>query len=143
MAVRTYDPKLVSIALGTILLEGFSVNQMISVEYDENNFFKRKGARGGFSRTRNASQMGMLTVFLAQTSPSNEALQNAFNADYFGGGATLPLLGRDAGGTSVFKGSGCYVEKLPTMEYGDQEGDREWNIVVPELFLFHGTSFSQ
>lgn len=138
MAVVTYDPSKVSVILGTNSIDGFDESQMISLEYNQERWIPKVGARGGTARTRVIDSQARLSIFLLSSSPSNDLLSNLFNADYYGGGSTFPILIRDASGTSQAFATTAYVIKLPTFSREKEIGSNEWGIHIDDLTVFIG-----
>lgn len=136
--ISTYDPTQVSILYGGQVIQGFSEDRMVRLEYQSDRFAPIAGCRGEFSRTKLVNKQGTLTIYLLSTSSSNDYLSNISNADYYGGGQTQPLLVRDALGTSVATATTSYIIKIPPLEFTNKIETREWVIHIADLTMFAG-----
>lgn len=126
MAVRTYDPKLVTVTFGPIILEGYMDGTFVSMAQNGDNFEKSKGADGEIDRVNKNSNDWSITVTLKQTSPSNTQLSAQAAADKLANTGKFPLTITDLGGTSLFFAQDSWIGKEPDSEYSDTISSREW-----------------
>lgn len=143
MGIATFDPQQVSIILGGTLIDGFSEDQLISIDYMEERYITKSGARGGTARTRVTNRQARATIYLLSTSPSNDFLSSLFNSDYYGGGNTVPFLLRDASGTSQASATTAFVLKPPPLSFSKDVQTREWLIHIDDLQMFVGGNTMQ
>lgn len=126
--VRTYDPKLVVITLGTILMAGFAEGTFLTVERNGDGFEKSRGADGTVDRINKNAFDGSATITLKQTSLTNDLLSAIYNADILTNLGKLPLLVKDLNGTTLVSAPQAWIRKDANLEYGDSLGNREWVI---------------
>lgn len=124
--VPTYDPKLVILALGEIVISGYADGSMIQASRDADSFTKHVGADGEVSRTRNRNRSGSVTVTLKQTSLTNDALSALLAADELLGTGVRPLTLRDMSGTTLLASDRAWIRKPADAEFARDQSDRQW-----------------
>lgn len=140
MATRlaTYDPKRISIVIGSHIVSGYAEDTFVSIEPDGDGTQAQAGADGEVGRSLSNNPLATLTLTLQQTSLSNDAMSDLLNLDRASGGAgVVPLQVRDLRGRTVFAASQAWVKQMPTIEYGSELSDREWELgcVMTESYL--------
>lgn len=126
--VRTFDPKLVIVTFGTVIMSGYADGTFVSIEPGGPAFEMQQGADGSINRTNKNMNHYIVTVTLQQTSITNDALSVIHNADKLLNTGKLPLNVEDIGGTSVFFAGVAWIEGDPTQDDADTAGSREWKI---------------
>lgn len=126
--VPTYDPKLVLLTLGEILISGYADGSMIEVARDGDSFTKYVGTDGEVCRVRNRNRSGSVTVHLAQTSLSNDALSALLAADELAGTGVRPLQLVDMSGTTIIGADRAWIRKPADSPFGKDIQDRTWVI---------------
>ena len=74
-----------------------------------------------------------VTITLLQTSPSNDVLSAAAEADELAGTGVGTFLMTDLNGTTEAHAPNAWVAKPAAIEEGKEVGDREWVIDVDDL----------
>lgn len=138
MGVKTYDPKQVVVSIGGIPISGYLDGTFIQVTRDEDAFAKKTGADGETSRAKSNSRGGSVTLSLAQTSLSNDALSALAAVDENTGNGVVPLLVKDVRGTSLIASASAWIKKLPDTIYSKEIEGREWVIDCADLQIFVG-----
>jgi hypothetical protein len=116
-----YDPAKVIVTIADRIVSGFADGDFLSVVMDDDIYTKIKGADGEVSRTRNASQSGVIELTLMASSPSNGDLSGLIGApDTFTIGVT------DLSGNTVVLAHRCWVKKAPDLAFGKEIGDTVW-----------------
>lgn len=127
--VRTYDPKRINIVIGSHIVSGYGEDTFVSIEPTGDGTQATAGADGEVARSLSHNPLHRLTLTLQQTSLSNNALSDLLNLDRAsGGGGIVPLQVRDLRGTTIFAASQAWVVQLPTVEFGAEVSEREWEI---------------
>lgn len=126
MPVLTYDPGSVIVSIGGANMSGFADGTFVVVEREEDSFVKHVGADGEVSRSKSNNKSGSLTLTLASTSNSNAVLSGFATVDENTGDGIVPVLVKDASGTSVYFAGEAWVRKPANAEFGNEVGDREW-----------------
>lgn len=124
--VRTYDPKKVVLTIGGIPIGGYADGTFIAFEHDEDAFNKVTGADGITSRSKTNNYAGMMTITLAQTSPSNNVISGFAIADKLTNSGIVPVIAKEVGGTTVVFSANGWVRKQANLEYSKEITDREW-----------------
>lgn len=139
MTVRTYDPKRISIVIGSHIVSGYAEDTFLSIEPTGDGTQSTSGADGEVARSLSNNRLHRITLTLQQTSMSNNALSDLLALDRAsGGGGIVPLQVRDLRGDSLFAASQAWVVQNPTQEFGSEVGDREWNLDAVETDSYVG-----
>lgn len=136
--VRTYDPKRIVITIGANLISGFAEDTFVSIEPSGDGTQAVAGADGEVARSLSHNPLHRLTLTLQQTSMSNDALSNLLALDRASGGSgVVPIQVRDLRGNTVFAASQGWVVQAPTIEFGSEVAEREWELdcVATEIFV--------
>lgn len=135
MALRTYDPKEVSIIAGGEIVQGYADGTFISIERDEDTWALQIGADGEGARSKSNNRSGTITLTLQQTSASNAILNALAQADELSNGGVFSVLVRDNNGGSLAAAETAWIQKPSNQEYGREAGEREWVIRTDNLSL--------
>ncbi len=138
MSVRTYDPKKVLIIVGGVPMGGFADGEFVTVERTSDAFTKVTGADGITSRAKSNDRSGSMVLTLAQTSPSNQILSGFALADEVANTGVVPVLIKDASGSSVFVSGFGWVKKQPASAFAKEIGNRAWTLDLADLDVFTG-----
>lgn len=132
MSVELYDPKLVNLIVGGIIITGFAEDSFIAVEKMEDTFTEYVGAKGEVSMAENANETGEITITLARTSPSIPYLNKLGLAK--GGNAlvSVQVVDLNTNATNV-SGNDARVRKPANLEHGKEINEREFTIFVPYM----------
>jgi len=133
MPVKTYDPKLVVLTVGGVPISGYADGTFIVVERSNDMFSKVSGADGQVSRAKANDRSGTVTVTLAQTSPSNDALQAIAVLDEKSNQGVKPVSCKDISGRSTFFSAFVWIRKVPNAEFGKEITNREWVLDCADL----------
>lgn len=136
--VRTYDPKQVMILIGGIPMGGFADGEYVNVERTSDTFTMVSGADGITSRAKTNDRSGSMTLTLAQTSPSNDALSAIALADELTNSGVVPILIKDGSGTTVFVSAFGWIKKPPAASFAKEIGNRAWILDLADLDVFIG-----
>ena len=136
MAVKNYNPKKVSCALGRHIVSGFADDSMISIEYAGDGTSVVVGADGEIVRSVTPNSLYTLKLALQQTSPTNVYLQSMYEKDREYGTGTFPVNAVDGWGRESFSGPTAWVTKPASLVRGKTQNNREWEIAVADG-VFH------
>lgn len=129
--LKTYDPKRISIIIGSHVVKGYAEDTFISIEPAGDGTQAQAGADGEVARSLSNNPLHNIVVTLQQTSDTNDYLSDLLNRDRAsGGGGVVPLQVLDLRGTSVFAASQAWVVNWPTIENGATVGEREWTLAA-------------
>lgn len=140
---RTYDPAAVIATVGGLTMQGFGEDTKIEIEEMGDGFTSMTGTDGEVSRAKGTDRRHQVTITLAQTSPSNDALSNLYDLDRrANGGATFPVTISDLSGRTVFAASWAWINKKPTVTFGREVGERAWVLTTgePSVWTVGGNS---
>lgn len=138
MAVRTYQPALVSVVYATKLITGFADDSAVSIEFMTDTWGDGSGVDGLVTRNLLNDNRGTITLTLNQSSPSNDDLTAMALADKLTGTGAAPILVRDASGRTICSGDTAWITKIPSSEFGKNITNRQWTIRVANLTMFVG-----
>lgn len=125
MSYAEYSPARVLVTVNGGLISGFS-EEMIEIDYVEDDFSEEVGALGDVVRVQNLNRMAELTISLLQTSPSNDFLAAmAFQGRHFGLGVG-ELQIKDLGSNVLVSAPFCWVKKQPSAAFGKAAKERQW-----------------
>lgn len=128
-----YSPAHVSATFASAILTGFSPDDMIKVELDNDTFELEVGAQGDAVRVQNLNESATITVTLLQTSPSNQVLSDAWTLDKGSGLYVKPFMLKDALGGTLVLAPNCWVQKPPGASFGKSHTPREWVLRTERL----------
>lgn len=138
MAVRSYDPKEVSVIVGSQPIGGFGDGDMVTITRNEDAWSMIVGATGETTRSKNANKSGTFTITLLASSESNDYLSELQLADELSGTATFSVYVKDNFGRSLYSAATAWIKKQADGSFGKESGTREWTIETDELIMFAG-----
>lgn len=138
MAVATFDPKSVVISIGGVPMSGFADGTFLEITADNQQFTKVTGADGYTTRVKSNNYGGTMTLTLAQSSPSNDALSIILNADRATNAGVVPILIKDMSGTTVMFTAAGWIQQFPDITYGNEMNNRAWTIELADIDIFIG-----
>jgi hypothetical protein len=138
MAVKTYDPKNISIIFAGKIITGFGDGTFVMVERNEQAFNLKVGVDGEGARAKNNNRSGKITLTLMQTSKSNDDLMALTEADELGNAGTGPFYMKDHSGSTLVGCLTAWVQKVPNIEDAKEVSMRTWVLESDELNMFVG-----
>ena len=125
----TYSPSDISITFAGVPIEGFSSDNVVRINRIDPIYTSKRAMDGSVAVTKQKYSKWQVSIFLAQSSQSNDLLNGVqkllFSADikelqY------LPLIIKDNSGTTMFFAKDVWIEQLPELEFGQSLATREW-----------------
>lgn len=142
--LRTYSPKAVDVIVGGVKMEGWSEGSMIDISYNADTYTLSIGVAGQGSRAQNDDLSARITIHLAQTSPSNDALSGFWLADGEApNGVPVPLMIKDRSGRSLYVAESAWATKIPDGSFNNGINERAWVIETDRLVPFVGGNDTQ
>jgi hypothetical protein len=138
MAVRTFDPKSVIIAIGGVPMSGFADGTFLEITADTQQFTKVIGADGYATRVKTNNYGGVMTLTLSQSSPSNDVLSALLNADRVANAGVVPILIKDLSGTTIIFSATGWIQQFPDSAFGNAINNRAWAFDLAEMDVFIG-----
>lgn len=138
MANRTFDPNQLAVTIGNHIATGFAAGTMLSAEMDDNRYNTETDAHGNSIRYKVNNNNATITLTLNQASPTNDVLSVLQNVDRQSDLGVFPMTIRDNRGTTLITSLSAYVEKTPSVVFGDSGNNREWVIKATEVGFFAG-----
>ena len=135
---KNYDPKQVSLILGTHIAEGFADGTFINLERNRDAFTLTKGASGEGARAKSNDKSARCTLTVMQSSLTNDYLSGIATADETSNGGQIPFLLKDNNGSTVAEGTACWVVKKPAVEYSNEITNREWVLEIDNCDILVG-----
>lgn len=132
--VGTYSPAFTDVTIITDVMShiigGYAEGTMVTIEPVVDRVTPIQGAKGEEYRAMNPVDSFTMTLFLSQTSHSNDILSQILknDRDSLDGVFTLSLV--DASGTTHFTSSCAYITTEPSQSFsgGGTIESREWNL---------------
>ncbi|KJF47115.1 DUF3277 family protein [Bacillus safensis] len=122
----TYNPMDVTTTIAGKIVTGFSEGTMVSASKDEDNFQVKMSAKGEASVAVTNNMLGTITLTLSQGSPFVALLNQYANTS-----KQFPIWIKNNGMVKeTIGGTSAMVKKNADAEYGDEVGDREFEIQV-------------
>lgn len=131
--LKTYDPKLVVLAVGGVPIYGFADGTFINASRSNDSFSKVSGPDGIVTRAKSNDKSGELTITLQQSSLSNDVLNGYAVLDELANAGVVPVVVKELNGTTLLFGAEGWVRKPADVEYGKEVSNREWVIDVAEF----------
>lgn len=141
MAVKTYDPKAISVIIGAQPMKGFADGDFVGVERNEDNWTLTVGADGESTRSKNANKSGKITITLLGSSESNDYLSQLAAADELSGNGTFTGLIKDNRGRSLYSFATGWITRTANATYAKESPTREWVIETDELVTYVGGNY--
>lgn len=138
--MATYDPGLVRLIYGSILLQEFMDGTFIEVESDEDSFMKHIGADGHPVRVRNRNEGGKIRATLQQSSRSNPSLSAMHQLDLLTGLRQNPILLTDLRGNTIVSSSESWILRWAPISFGKEIEGRVWEFDCGKLNQFVGAA---
>lgn len=138
MALKNYDPKQITTIVGGKIISGFADGTFVKAERNEQAFNLKVGVDGEGTRAKNNNRSGKFTITLMQSSSSNDVLSAFALADEFSGGGAVPVLLRDALGTTLCTALTAWVQKIADPENAKEVSTRTWVLETDEMLMFVG-----
>ena len=133
--VKTYNPKEVSISLGSHLVTGYADDSFITIDPNGDGVTKKVGCDGEIVRSVSPDKTYIVKVVVLQQSDTNSFLQNCYAQDIKTGDAMFPILIKDLKGNMVFSSEAAWVVRPASRGYGRESANREWEIHTGEADL--------
>ena len=134
---KTYSFANANAIFGTIEFEEFAEgDDVMSIEFAENQFNKTVGAKGDVIRTQTNDNSCTVTVKLMQTSNTNKLLTAIYNGDVESGSGILPFIFNDKETGETFVVTNAWISKYPIVNRGQAAGTMEWNFEGDKLVPF-------
>jgi len=124
---KNFSFKNVSVIFGITEIGGFAEgDDVISIEFDEDQFTKMIGANGDGVRVQTTNNSVTITLKLLQTSDSNKDLTSIFNLDRETGANVMPfIVSNKESGETIFVNN-AWIQKYPTFTRGAGANSMEW-----------------
>jgi len=123
--VKTYDPRRVSIALGSHIVSGYAEGSFVTIDPGGDGTTKTVGADGEVVRSIDPDNTSEVTITLLQTSATVKFCQGQYDRDQTNGNGMFPILIKDLRGGLVFSANQAWVVNRPSREFAKEAGERE------------------
>lgn len=125
----TYSPSDISITFAGVPIEGFSSDNVVRINRIDPVYTSKRAMDGSVAVTKQKYSKWQVSIFLSQSSQSNDLLNGVqkllFSAD-IKALQFLPLIIKDNSGTTMFFAKDVWIEQLPELEFGQSLATREW-----------------
>lgn len=138
MAVKTYDPKEISIIVGTTFLSGFADGSFVTVRRNSDTFALQIGADGKGVRSKSNDRSGQIEIVLQAGANSNQYLSELAIADELSNGGIVPVTVKDNLGTKLHFAEQAWIKKQPDDALAKENGDVTWLFETDDLSMLIG-----
>ena len=138
MASKVYDPTQLSVIFGVSSIKGFAEDTSITIDVEDPQYNINTDTSGDATRYKVNKNLAKLTLYLTQSSPSNDVLSAYAEADRINNAGEFAIMIKDTNGTSLFSATRAYIEQIPSVEFGNDNKNREWVIRVIGINKFLG-----
>lgn len=128
--VKTYDPKKVTVALGSHIVTGFADDSFIEIAPAGDGITKKVGCDGEIERAVTPDDTYSVKITLLQTSSSNSFLQERYLYDRKTCDGMFPILIKDLRGGLVFSSDNAWVTKDVTRVRGKEGNNNAWELAT-------------
>ena len=128
MAIKTYNPKEITIACGNHIITGYAEDSFVTIDPNGDGITKKVGCDGEIVRSISPDDTSVIKISLLQTSESNSWLQARYNEDKKTGNGMFPVLIKDLKGGMVFSTDAAWAIKPTSRTFGKEAGNRDWEI---------------
>ena len=133
--VYSYDPKEVSVIIGTNIITGFAQGTFVRVSYNQNAIDYQPGLAQG-AITLNPNKEGTLQITLMQVSDANAVLQNYLTRTRARqSGFYFPFLINNNSGQEVAAADAAWVVKEPDLNLATAAQNWTWQIKTGNLIM--------
>lgn len=133
--MKSYDPKNVSMIIGSHIVTEFEDGTFINVERNNDTWAIKKGASGETARAKSNDRSGIFTFTLLQTSLSNDFLSALAITDETSNNGVVPVVIKENGGTTVASAVEAWIRRPSAVEFSKTVGARQWILETGELLL--------
>ena len=126
--IKTYNPKQVTMALGTHIVTGYADDSFISIEPSGDGITKKVGCDGEICRSISPDDTSVIKLTVLQTSETNSFLQKKLKHDIQTGEGMFPILIKDLKGGMVFSADAAWAVRSAPRGFGKESTNREWEI---------------
>jgi len=138
MALKVYDPTQVGIIVGVSPMNGFAEDSMITIEMEDPQYVLATDISGSPTRFKTNKAIAKITMRFTQSSPSNDILSAYVEADRVNNAGVFPLMIKDNNGTSLFTSTAAFIEQVPSVEFANENKNREWVVKATNVTKFVG-----
>jgi hypothetical protein len=126
--IKTYNPKEVTVALGSHIVTGYADDSFISIDPNGDGITKKVGCDGEIVRSISPDDTAVVKLSVLQTSDTNAYLQQMHNMDRQNGEGMFSILIKDLKGGLVFSADSAWASKSASRGFGKEANNREWEI---------------
>lgn len=124
--VHTYDPANVIVTWNGVTFTGFAEDTFVTLSRAGNAFDAVQGADGTVARANKQAKHFSVKLSFLQTSPTNDQLLEALNADIMGNTGIAQMTVTEVLTGKLKFGASAWIEKDPDSDWGNKVGSREW-----------------
>jgi len=125
----TYSPSDISITFAGVPIDGFDASNVVRIKRIDPIYTSKRAMDGTVAVTKQKYSKWQVSIFLAQSSDSNDLLngiQKLLFSSNIKAMQFLPLIIKDNSGTTMFFAKDVWIEQLPELEFGQSLAVREW-----------------
>lgn len=137
---KTFNPNRFAVVVGGSQMVGWAPDKMCKFEFESESMSDVVGVDGEVTRSINLDRRAKLTIYLMQSSDSNDLLSALYQAGRLSpnGDDIFACRVEDLNGRLVIAGAECWVMDTPKPEYGKTADVNEWVIRFANAEAFFG-----
>jgi len=133
-SLPVYSASQVSLAWGFVNFEGFSGDNIVSVEYNSDMTSEVVSCDGKLATSISPDRTGTVTVELMQSSSTHHQLTGILASQDARGDLTRSdFVISDPSGGAGYIARNAYIKKAPTMGLGVEQQTREWTFYAERI----------
>jgi hypothetical protein len=130
---REYDPGQIIFNVGGRDVSGYAAGTFVEVERNKDGFTLVVGSDGENTRVKSQDRSGTFKCTLQQSSPLNDYFSSLATQDELSSNAVVPILLKDANGTTIAQAKQGWVKKKASSSFADAVENREWTFETGNL----------
>ena len=140
--MKIFNPHRFPIVFGSVEMKGFSESNMAQFEFDTESVSDVVGVDGEVSRSLNMDRRAKLSVYLMQTSVTNDLLSAIYTAQRLSpnGSDVAALRVEDLNGRLVIDGPESWIMDTPKPTWGKTAAEYIWVFRIANANAFFGGS---
>lgn len=136
-SLPVYSAREVSCAWGMVNFEGFSGDNIVSMEYNSDLTTETVSCDGKLATSVTPDRTGTVTVELLQTSATHAILTGILAAQESSGDTSVlfrsDFVVSDPSGSAGYIARNAYLKKAPTLGLGVEQQTREWTFYAERI----------
>lgn len=141
--IAVYSPEDVKVLIGVSAVDGFDIDDVVSITKVNEVYTQKINSDGSVSRTHKGDNVFNVAISLSAASEWNQILTHLVTVDRLTQMGKFPVFIKDQQGESLFTSPTSWVEKIPDTDYTTSIGTRHWLLCCSHGVLNLGGNYEQ